>query len=71
MHGEKIQHAWREKVALCICIFFCWVLLAFITYGMNTIIYKGSNQYVASRLKRDAFDGNVVITRGGLYYTDD
>ncbi|CAD25012.1 CHITIN SYNTHASE 1 [Encephalitozoon cuniculi GB-M1] len=71
MTTPEVQHAWREKVALCICIFFCWIILGFTTYGMNTIICKGSNQYVASRLKRDAFDGNTVIANGGIYYTDD
>lgn len=71
MPRVEVQHAWREKVALCICIFFCWVVLGFMTYGMNTIVCRGSNQYVVSNLKEDGFDGNVVIANGGIYYTDD
>lgn len=68
MDRPEVQHAWREKVALCICIFFCWVALGFMTYGMNTIVCRGGSQYVVSTLDRDNFDGNVVIANGGIYY---
>ncbi|KAM0672379.1 chitin synthase [Ordospora colligata] len=66
----EIQHAWREKVALCICIFFSWVVLTFMTYGMNTIVCRGNNKYIASSMRPDAFSGRVVIANGGIYYTD-
>lgn len=71
MSKLEVQHAWREKVALCICIFFCWIVLGFMTYGMNTLICKGDNQYIASMLKDSSFDRNVVIANGSIYYTDD
>ncbi|KAH6571534.1 hypothetical protein BASA62_003856 [Batrachochytrium salamandrivorans] len=37
MHDKAVQRAWREKVALCWVAFFMCILLAFITFGLQTI----------------------------------
>lgn len=71
MATEEVQHAWREKVALCMCIFGCWIILTFLTYGMNSIVCKGNNQYVYGQLHKAKFEKNIVITNGSIYYTDD
>jgi len=40
MHDSRIQGAWREKVALCFIIAFLCVLLAFITFGLSTLVCR-------------------------------
>jgi hypothetical protein len=42
MHDERIQAAWREKVALCIVVTFMCFALAFITFGLSTIVCRPS-----------------------------
>ena len=38
MSSPAVQRAWREKVALCMLIVFFCICLAFITYGLTTIV---------------------------------
>ena len=38
MPNPAVQRAWREKVALCMLIVFFCLCLAFITYGLTTIV---------------------------------
>ena len=42
MHDERVQAAWREKVALCMVIVLMCLLLAFITFGLSTIVCRPS-----------------------------
>lgn len=40
MPDERVQAAWREKVALCMIIVAMCLLLAFITFGLSTIVCR-------------------------------
>lgn len=40
MKDRRIQAAWREKVTLCIIIFILCLMLAFITFGLSTIVCR-------------------------------
>ncbi|WUR04235.1 chitin synthase (CHS1) [Vairimorpha necatrix] len=70
MKTEEVRNAWREKVALCVCIALCCCTLTFLTYGMTTIVCKGGNQYVFGKLKNAKLK-NAVITNGSIYLTKD
>jgi chitin synthase len=70
MRTDEIRQAWREKLALCMCIALCCGILTFLTYGMNTLVCKGSNQYIFGRLDKATFNDNIVITNGSIYETD-
>lgn len=40
MHDDRVQAAWREKVALCFIVLVLCVALAFITFGLSTIVCR-------------------------------
>ncbi|KAJ8327573.1 hypothetical protein O5D80_003928 [Batrachochytrium dendrobatidis] len=40
MHDKAVQRAWREKVALCWVALLMCILLAFITFGLQTVTCK-------------------------------
>lgn len=40
MHDDRVQAAWREKVALCIIVIILCLALAFITFGLSTIVCR-------------------------------
>lgn len=40
MKDKRVQWAWREKVALCLIIFFMCCLLAFLTFGLSTLVCR-------------------------------
>jgi chitin synthase len=46
MRDERIQAAWREKVALCIIVFVMCLLLAFITFGLSIVVCRPSTRPV-------------------------
>ncbi|KAI5170317.1 chitin synthase [Pancytospora epiphaga] len=71
MSGEQIQ-AWREKVTLCLLIFFNCCFLGMLTYGVNRFICTGnSNQLIYSKLKPETFKGKgTIVGNGGIYYSD-
>ncbi|KAF9764498.1 Chitin synthase 1 [Nosema granulosis] len=70
MKTPEVRQAWREKVALCMCISLCCSGLAFLTYGMNRFICKGSNQYIFGKLDKANFEEPIVITNGSIFYTE-
>ncbi|KAM0688257.1 hypothetical protein COBT_000487 [Conglomerata obtusa] len=67
MKTKSMQDAWREKVTLCLFILYACFLLAFLTYGMNTIVCRADNKFVYGKLHRTRFDEEILIARGGLY----
>lgn len=69
MKTAEIRQAWREKVALCMCIAICCTSLAFFTYGMNRFVCKGNNKYIFGKLDKAEFEDPIVITNGSIYYT--
>ncbi|KAM0672985.1 hypothetical protein GVAV_003560 [Gurleya vavrai] len=71
MKTKSMQDAWREKVTLCLFILYACFLLAFLTYGMNTIVCQESNKFVYGKLHRAKFDDPILIANGGLYTIDE
>lgn len=69
MKTKEVRNAWREKVALVSIIFLLCILLGFLTFGMNIVVCKGSNQYIYGRLPE--FPAPVVIGNGEIYYSDE
>jgi len=52
------------------CIGLCCSALTFLTYGMSTLVCRGSNQYVFGNIDSKKI-GNIVITNGSIYKTKD
>jgi chitin synthase len=67
MKTKDEKSAWREKATLCMFIFYSCCGLAFLTYGMNTIVCKQSNQWVFNKLHRAKFADPYVIANGSIY----
>lgn len=68
MKTRSVQNAWREKYTLCVMIFLSCCLLAFLTYGMNLIVCRSSDQYVFSNLHRAKFKKPYIIANGQINY---
>lgn len=66
----KIQ-AWREKVTLCILIFFNCLFLGFITYGMNLLVCKGSDIIIYGKIKPTIMKTDYILANGGIYEADE
>ncbi|EJW04385.1 hypothetical protein EDEG_01376 [Edhazardia aedis USNM 41457] len=71
MKSKGERDAWREKFTLCTLIFYACVFLAFLTYGMNTIVCKSNNKYIYSKLDCAKFDNKFLIARGSVYTIDE
>ncbi|ELA41774.1 uncharacterized protein VICG_01126 [Vittaforma corneae ATCC 50505] len=65
----RIQ-AWREKVTLCILIFFTCMLLGFITYGINLFVCKGSNIIIYGKIKPSIMKTDYILANGGIFEAD-
>lgn len=68
MKTPSVQNAWREKYTLCVMIFLSCCLLAFLTYGMNLIVCRSSNQYVYSALNRAKLKKQFIVANGRVSY---
>lgn len=69
MRTKAVRDAWREKIALVTVIFLLCCLLGFLTFGINIVVCKGSNQYVWGHLPE--FKDQVVVGNGEIFYSDD
>lgn len=70
MKTQNIQQAWREKVTLCIFIFFACTGLAFLTYGINAFVCKGSNSLVFGELAGTNFANPAIVANGKIYLVE-
>lgn len=52
LKSREMRNAWREKVALCWVIAVACGVLAFLTYGMSTIVCKSSSVLTPDNAKR-------------------
>lgn len=70
MKTESVRQAWREKVTLCLCIFYACSALAFLTYGINAIVCKGNDNLIFGQLPSHNFPNPVIVARGNIYSID-
>lgn len=68
LNTPSVQGAWREKYTLCVMIFFSCCSLAFLTYGMNLLVCRSSNDYVYSALGRAKFKRQIIVANGMVSY---
>ena len=52
---KAIVQAWREKIALCMIIFFCWCLMGFFTVGIQPILCPDEKLTKGSKYIKDQF----------------
>jgi len=71
MNNPAKMQAWREKVALCILIFFNCMFLGCITYGINLFICKGSNIIIYGKIKPSIMKTDYILANGGIYEADE
>lgn len=71
MDNAAKRQAWREKVTLCMLIFFNCVFLGCITYGINMFVCKGSNIIVYGKIKPTIMKTDYIIANGGIYESDE
>ncbi|KAG4101951.1 hypothetical protein H8356DRAFT_256557 [Neocallimastix lanati (nom. inval.)] len=67
---KAIIQAWREKMALCIIIFFCWCLMGFFTVGLQPLLCPSNDDNVKdSFLEHDSdlFSSDLVLYKGRGY----
>jgi len=67
---KAIIQAWREKMALCIIIFFCWCLMGFFTVGLQPLLCPSNDDNVKdSFLEHDSdlFNSDLVLYKGRGY----
>eukprot|EP00833_Pecoramyces_ruminatium_P002798 jgi/Orpsp1_1/1176830/evm.model.c7180000059185.1 len=66
---KAIIQAWREKMALCIIIFFCWCLMGFFTVGLQPLLCPEQSKDALDSFREH--DGNdfteMVIYQGKGY----
>lgn len=67
MENPAKRQAWREKVGLCIIIFFLCMFLGCITYGINFFICKGSNNIVFGKIKPSILKTDYILANGGIF----
>lgn len=63
---EQVQ-AWREKLSLCMLIFFNCVFLGAVTYGINMYLCGNQTEIVYNLIKEDTFKDPVLIANGMIY----
>lgn len=74
MKDKRIQWAWREKVALCALIFLMCCALAFLTFGLTTIVCRPPTKpiYRLSMVEdMDEEDSRWFIIHGQIYNIPD
>lgn len=70
MWSKEMRSAWREKVALCWVILVACGVLAFLTYGMSTIVCKSSAILTPESVKR-VVEPPYVFAKGRVLKVDD
>lgn len=71
MHDERIQAAWREKVALCLIVTIMCLGLAFLTFGLTIIVCRPRSKPVYSIKmveERDVTDTERWFLIHGMIY---
>lgn len=71
MNSPAMVQAWREKCALCMLIFLNCCFLGLITYGMNTLVCKGSNIIIYGKIKPTIMKTDYIIANGGIFESDE
>jgi len=64
--SKDIVQAWREKMALCIIIFCCWLIMAFFTVGIQPLFCSEKGGYKLYPYTSDSL-GDKIIYKGKVY----
>ncbi|KAI9262697.1 chitin synthase [Sporodiniella umbellata] len=69
MKREDVQMAWREKVALCILIFFFSGITIFVIVGLGEVICPGTrNMYSTANVGAHALPDDLYLSVRGIVY---
>ncbi|KAF7729902.1 hypothetical protein EC973_003636 [Apophysomyces ossiformis] len=69
MKREDVQMAWREKVALCILIFFFSAVVIFVIVGLGEVICPGTrNMYSGANVQAHSTPDDMFMSVRGVVY---
>ncbi|ORZ23503.1 chitin synthase [Absidia repens] len=69
MKREDVQMAWREKVTLCIVIFFFSSLVIFVIVGLGEVVCPGTkNMYSPANIKAHGTPEDIFMSVRGVAY---
>ncbi|KXN70381.1 glycosyltransferase family 2 protein, partial [Conidiobolus coronatus NRRL 28638] len=67
MTRPDVQMAWREKVAICLLIFFSWCILLFMNIGLGLIFCPPEEAYPVDDLAKAQGKSAVAYMHGDIY----